>query len=478
MTNNTKIIHVSFEKWASEKVESISLLPATGSNRKYYRIIGASKSAIAVYNDDYKENRAFISFSRHFLKQNLRVPTIYYEDLENNIYLQQDLGDQTLFSSLSGEGNDGAFTSDVKRYYLETIQQLPQFQIRAAKGLDFAVCYPRASFDKQSMFWDLNYFKYYFLKLAKIPFDEQLLEDDFKTLVEFLLSAPRDYFLYRDFQSRNIMINKDQVYFIDYQGGRKGALQYDIASLLYDAKANLDDEYRKELLHRYIEEVLKIIPIDKNEFLQYYQGYVFIRIMQALGAYGFRGFYERKAHFLQSVPYALKNIERLLKAYNLPVKIPTLTGIWREIAENSPLRHLNEQQQKLTVRINSFSFKNSIPVDDKGHGGGFIFDCRSLPNPGRQEKYKHQNGYDQPVINFFQKEKAVSRFLKHIYGLITPVVENYQQRNFTNLQISFGCTGGQHRSVYCANRLTEYLKSRFDIAIKLNHIEQNISENL
>jgi hypothetical protein len=321
------------------------------------------------------------------------------------------------------------------------------------------------------MMWDLNYFKYYFLKLAKIPFDEQKLEDDFQNFTDFLLSTNRDYFLYRDFQSRNVMLVGDFPYFIDYQGGRKGALQYDIASLLFDAKADIPQDVRNYLLEKYIESLKKYIPIDRSTFISFYNGYVLIRIMQALGAYGFRGFYERKEHFLKSVPYAIKNLEHLLNTTDLPLPLPALTDAWSKLVQSSFLRQLGDVKLPLKVRIQSFSYKRGIPWDEKGHGGGFVMDCRSLPNPGKLHEYVHQNGSDANVIAYLENKKEVKSFLKYTYQIVDQVVKNYQQRNFTDLLVAFGCTGGQHRSVYCANQLSEHLKSKFDIDVEVRHLE-------
>jgi aminoglycoside/choline kinase family phosphotransferase len=463
-----------YKQWAGEESNSFHLLPESGSYRIYYRLKSVNKSAIAVFNEDRKENVAFLSFSLHFRKEGLNVPEIYAQDLNQNIYLQQDLGNETLFSYLTKLRDSSDFPAEVKRLYVKVIKSLPAFQIKAAGNLDYSVCYPRASFDKQSMMWDLNYFKYYFLKLAKIPFDEQNLEDDFLTFVHFLLESPRDFFLYRDFQSRNIMVQNDDVFFIDYQGGRKGALQYDLASLLYDAKADMPNNVREELLFIYLEEIQKYISIDKKKFLQYYYGYVFIRIMQALGAYGFRGYYEHKEHFLKSVPFAIQNLEYLLHTVDLPIKIPALTDAWSRLVRSSSLRTLTKKQLRLTVRINSFSYKRGIPIDDKGHGGGFVFDCRSLPNPGRYEKYQTLTGYDKAVIDFFKKQKKLKEFLSHVSALISSAIKNYQDRNFTDLFIAFGCTGGQHRSVYCANQLADYIRKTFKVDIDIYHREQEM----
>ncbi|MFQ5769269.1 MAG: phosphotransferase, partial [bacterium] len=320
---------------------------------------------------------------------------------------------------------------------------------------------PRHSFDRQSMMWDLNYFKYYFLKLANISFNEQELEDSFEHFTEFLLQTEHHYFLYRDFQSRNIMIRDDDPYFIDYQGGRRGALQYDIASLLFDAKANLPFDVRDRLLHVYLDAASKFVPINRKEFLRYYHGYVLVRIMQAMGAYGFRGFYERKTHFLQSVPYAIRNLEHILRTAELPEKLSVLIDILHRLVQSTRLRELGNVQLPLTIQIQSFSYKEGLPKDETGHGGGFIFDCRTLPNPGRLEKYAKQTGNDSEVIAFLENEEEVHSFLTRVRDLISQVVENYQRRNFSHLSVAFGCTGGQHRSVYCVNVLEKYLRDKY-----------------
>lgn len=460
-----------FEQWCGKQSSKIEPLPAHGSDRQYYRIFGTGKTAIGAHNQDKAENKAFLTFSKHFYGSGLNVPQIYAEDLENDVYLEQDLGDITLFSYLSDSKKDNVFSNDIVKIYEKVIEQLPRFQIEAAKNLDYSVCYPRNSFDKQSMMWDLNYFKYYFLKLSKIPFDEQKLEDDFQVFTDFLLKAENNFFLYRDFQSRNVMLLEGTPYFIDYQGGRKGALQYDVASLLYDAKADIPKDIREYLLNKYIEVASRYIKIDRSTFLEFYYGFVYVRIMQALGAYGFRGFYERKTHFLKSVPYAIRNLEHLLHTTKLPVEIPALRDAWSRLIRSTRLRQLGDVALKLTVRIQSFSYRRGIPWDERGHGGGYVFDCRSLPNPGRLAEYEDLTGNDQKTIDFLQSKEEVKQFLKSVYQLVDQSVVNYQKRNFTDLMIAFGCTGGQHRSVYCSNQLRNYLKEKYSIDVELRHRE-------
>ncbi len=464
-----------FENWSNDKVIETQPLPESGSYRQYIRLIGEKQTAIGVYNADIKENKAFLSFSRHFFSKGLAVPEIYMVNENYDMYLQEDLGKVSLFDYVMhlrlGEG----FATDLIATYKKVIQQLIQFQIKGGNGLDYSVCYPRDSFDKQSMIWDLHYFKYYFLKLAKIPFDEQLLEDDFQRFSDYLLETPRDFFLYRDFQSRNIMLKNGEPYFIDYQGGRKGALQYDLASLLFDAKADIPETIRQELLDFYIEEAKKVMPIETSKFKQFYQGYVLIRMMQAMGAFGFRGFYERKEHFLQSIPYALKNLREVLAKINLPIELPELLSALNKVVNSEFLQQVGKETEvKLLVEINSFSYRRGIPLDKSTNGGGFVFDCRAIHNPGRYRDYVNKTGKDAEVVEFFNTKTDMSKFMQSVYQLVDMSVEKYIQRKFTNLQVNFGCTGGRHRSVFAAENLTKHLREKFDINIELRHIEREI----
>ena len=461
-----------FERRFGEPVERVVPLKGDASARKLFRLTAASRTAIGVVSPDARENRAFLEFSRHFRVCGLPVPEIYAEELDRGIYLEEDLGDTTLFQFLTANRTEGGLSSVTLDLYRQVVELLPRFQIEGGRTLSYDVCYPRSGFDKQSMLWDLNYFKYYFLRLAKIPFSEQALEDDFERLAEFLLTADRRFFLYRDFQSRNIMLRDGAPFFIDYQGGRRGALQYDVASLLFDAKADLPFEVRDELLERYLEAASKLAPIDRGVFLLHYPGYVHIRIMQAMGAYGLRGFYERKQHFLASIPYAIRNLEHLLRTAELPLDLPELTQVWRRLVASSGLRQFGTASLKLTVRIESFSYKDGVPTDERGHGGGYVFDCRALPNPGREARYATLTGRDDPVIAFLEKEPTVREFLGHVFGLIDQTVENYQARNFTDLSVAFGCTGGQHRSVYCAEQLAQHLRERFQVNVEVRHAAQ------
>jgi aminoglycoside/choline kinase family phosphotransferase len=448
---------------------AVTPLKSDGSGRRYWRLAGAGRAVIGVHGPDADENRAFLEFSRHFRAAGLPVPEIYAEDPAQGLYLQEDLGDGTLFSFLTEHRVPNEFPSSAIALYEKVVQVLPRFQIEAGRTLNYDVCYPRGSFDQRSILWDLNYFKYYFLRLAGIPFHEQELEDDFQRFTAFLLEAGQEYFLYRDFQSRNIMIRDDKPWFIDYQGGRRGPLQYDIASLLYDAKADVPPEVRDRLLDTYLNAATALAPISREQFMHYYPAYVLVRIMQALGAYGLRGFYERKTHFLQSIPFAIRNLEHLLATTRIPVEVPALLGVFRALVSSSRLRHFEQVGPQLTVRVQSFSYKGGLPTDEGGHGGGFVFDCRALPNPGRYEQYAALTGNDREVVEFLQAEAPVREFLRHAFALVDQSVENYRSRNFTNLVVAFGCTGGRHRSVYCAERLAEHLRLNHPVRVELAH---------
>ena len=466
-----------FQQYKGKQPGKIVKLPQSGSYRQYYRIFDGGATCIGAYNEDKAENIAFVSFTKHFVAKGLNVPKLLAEDLENSVYLLEDLGDITLLEHIQHQNYPFETKPEVLQAYKNVLEQLPRFQVIGSEGLDYSLCYPRHAFDRQSMMWDLNYFKYYFLKLAKVPFNEQALENDFNTLVDFLLSADCDYFLYRDFQSRNVMMVDKTPYFIDYQGGRKGALHYDIASILFEAKTSLQPDVREELLEHYITSLNKYLVISKNDFLRHFYGYVYIRLMQAMGAYGFRGLYEKKELFLQSIPHALNHLEWLLGHVELPVQLPELTKVWEYLVESDYIRQLAKNHLLLNISINSFSYRRGIPADDSANGGGFVFDCRSVHNPGRYEEYKTLTGKDAAVQKFFKQESEMDDYLKDVFSLVDRSIEKYLERGFTSLMVNFGCTGGQHRSVYAAEKLYAHLKEKYnnrDIALKLRHREQEI----
>ncbi len=442
-----------------------------GSGRNIIRMASENVSAIGILHEVREENVAFIEFSRHFRRHGLPVPEIYGENLSRGAYLEEDLGDTTLFEFLSDHRVGEDIAPAAVEAYRRVVAVLPRFQIEAGRDLNYHVCYPRASFDRQSIAWDLNYFKYYFLRLAGIPFNEQALEDDFTRLTKFLLSADRHYFLYRNFQSRNVLWRDGHPWFVDYQGGRRGALQYDIASLLYDGKADLPPELRQQLLDHYLDALGGFIKLEREVFMRHYYAYVYVRIMQALGAYGFRGFYERKAHFLQSVPYALKSLRWLAHNAQLPIPLPALHAAFQSMLGAEQLQGLAAGGDHLTVRVFSFSFHHSPPADGSGNGGGFVFDARSLPNPGREERFKPLTGKDAPVADYLREQESVRQFLASVTSLVDSSVSNYQRRGFRSLMVSFGCTGGQHRSVYLAEQLANRLRGRTGVEVGVQHLE-------
>ena len=467
------VLKTLFEQHFHFPVEHVRPLQGQlgGSGRKIIRVTSGQISAIGVLYDVREENVAFLEFSKHFRRHGLPVPEIYGEDLNQGAYLEEDLGDTSLFEFLSQNRSGDSIAPGVVEAYRKVVAVLPRFQVEAGRDINYKVCYPRASFDRQSIAWDLNYFKYYFLRLAGISFNEQALEDDFSRLTKFLLTASHDYFLYRDFQSRNIMLRESEPFFLDYQGGRKGALQYDIASLLYDAKADLPPDLRQKLLDHYLDQLSGCLKLDRDVFMQHYYAYVYVRIMQALGAYGFRGFYERKAHFLQSVPYALKNLRWLLHNITLPIALPTLMDAFNSMLGAEKLQNLAADADNLTVRIFSFSFHCGWPKDETGNGGGFVFDGRSLPNPGREERFKALTGRDAPVIDYLNQQESVHQFLASVFSLVDASVAEYQRRGFKHLMVSFGCTGGQHRSVYLAEQLAKRLRNNGRLDVVLRHRE-------
>ncbi len=441
-----------------------------GSGRRIIRLSGENASAIGILHDVREENAAFLEFSRHFRRHGLPVPKIFEEDLDRGAYLEEDLGDTTLFQFLSDHRDGENIDPEAVKAYRKVVAVLPRFQVAAGRDLNYKLCYPRGSFDRQSIAWDLNYFKYYFLRLAGIPFNEQALEDDFGRLTKFLLSANRDYFLYRDFQSRNIMLRGGEPCFLDYQGGRKGALHYDIASLLYDAKADLPPELRQQLLGDYLETLGGFVDLTRDAFMQHYYAYVYIRIMQALGAYGFRGFYERKPHFLQSVPYAMKNLRWLLHNTELPFAAPALMKAFQSMLGSEQLQAVASGSGNLVIRIFSFSYHIGLPKDDTGHGGGFVFDARSIPNPGREERFRALTGKDRAVEEYLEQQESAHKFLANAAALVDASVSDYQRRGFKSLMVSFGCTGGRHRSVYLAEQLAKLLRARNGLDVVVRHL--------
>ncbi|HMH23058.1 MAG TPA: RNase adapter RapZ [Puia sp.] len=470
----TEEIRQLFHSYDPSPVTRMEKIPQSGSNRVYFRLETAGRSCIATYNDNIRENRTFIHFSRHFRNSGCPVPGIFAINESNTIYLQEDFGDRSLLGELESQGHDDY----VYGLFQKSLKELAHLQIAGDHQLDYSWCLTSREFGKQAILSDLLYFKYYFLDTLQIPYDKEKLIDDFEALSNYLTHVDHKYFMFRDFQSRNIMIREDGVHFIDFQGGMKGALQYDVASLLWQAKAELPDQWKDDLLDYYmncVEEILKK-KIDKGRFTSQYNGYVMIRLLQVLGAYGFRGLFERKAHFLTSIPLALRNLKSFLNHKHVGIVLPEFERLLGLIIEEEVIHRFEplraDETTPLIVRINSFSYKQGIPEDDSGHGGGFVFDCRGILNPGRIDEFKHLTGRDKTVKDYLEQQTRMPDFLNSVYNIVDISVEDFIKRGFKDLSVGFGCTGGQHRSVYAADALTRHLRNKFNVKIDLHHVEQ------
>ena len=463
----------TFQQFSQEPITAIDKLPQAGSERHYYRIHTNGKSFIATYGTNIKENESFIYFSGHFNEKKLSTPRIYFINDTNDLYIQEDFGDISLLNKLENEG----YTPEIYELYKQSLGQLALLQVKGHEELDYNKCLTNTSFGKQAIMADLLYYKYYFLDALRKPYDKQKLIDDFEALSNYLSHTEYKYFMFRDFQSRNIMVTNDnQVHFIDYQGGMQGAPQYDVASLLWQAKANLPDEWKQSLLEDYMHSFEKVIEqsIDRDAFQSQYNGYVLIRLLQVLGAYGFRGLFERKAHFLTSIPLALENLKWFINNQNIGISLPEFKKVLEicisdeVIAAFTPTQATSETA--LIVTVNSFSYlKNGYPKDETKNGGGFVFDMRGILNPGRFDEYKNLSGLDKPVKDFLEQQTKMPEFLNSVYSIIDINVEDYIKRDFESLMISFGCTGGQHRSVYAAEAIARHLRNKFKVKINLEH---------
>ena len=461
-----------YQTYTGVAAETITELPSSGSNRRYFRLTG-TQNLIGVYGTSIEENNAFLYMAAHFRKKGLPVPEVYCVSADKTCYLQEDLGDTLLFNAIEKGRTTSVFSEEEKELLRKTIRLLPAIQFAGADGFDFSHCYPQPEFNQRSILWDLNYFKYCFLKATGMDFQEDRLEDDFQKMADVLLRSSSATFMYRDFQSRNVMIKDGEPWLIDFQGGRKGPVYYDVASFLWQAKANYPDSLRQELLKEYIDALRKYQPVDEAYFYAQLRHFVLFRTMQVLGAYGFRGYFEKKPHFIQSVPFAIENLRQLLQE-PYP-EYPYLCRILRELTD---LKQFTDdlQKRRLVVKVTSFAYKKGIPEDSTGNGGGFVFDCRAVNNPGKYERYKPFTGLDEPVIRFLEDDGEIAVFLEHAYALVDASVKRYMERGFTNLSVCFGCTGGQHRSVYSAQHLAEHLHKKFGVQVNLIHREQNIEQ--
>ena len=464
MTDHIENLKSLLRKNKYPLTNDIRELPSSGSNRIYYRLSFEDGTGIlAAHNPDVSENIAWYSFSVHFKNKGFRVPEIYARDESYQYFLLQDLGDTNLFNLLA-EGID----TKIKSIYKQVIRDLVQFQVEGIDGLDLDVAFPVAEFDRKSVTWDLNYFKYYFIKPHELTFNESKLEDDFQRFADKLLESESKYFMYRDFQSRNIMLSEGQPWYIDFQGGRKGPLQYDLVSLLFQAKANLPQHLKKQLYDYYLSELENVLPGSSAKFTEHYNYFAYFRLMQVLGAYGFRGLIQRKGHFLTSIPFAINNLKQLVKDSNLKKDFPELGQIFEQIIGLEQYELLPKKDKKLTVTINSFSYiKRGYPIDNTENGGGFAFDCRALPNPGRIVELRNFTGLEKPVIDYLKARPEVEQFLEHACKLVNQSIENYLERGFSNLQINFGCTGGKHRSVYSTEWLYKKLQNKYADRLEL-----------
>mgnify|MGYP005913084691 FL=1 len=461
-----------YQSYTGVPAENITELPSSGSNRRYFRLTGI-QVLIGVYGASIDENEAFLYMAEHFRKCGLPVPEVRVVSEDKAYYLQEDLGDTLLFHAIEKGRATSVFSEDEKELLRKTIRLLPAIQFAGADGFDFSRCYPQPEFNQRSILWDLNYFKYCFLKATGMEFQEDRLEDDFQKMADVLMRSSSATFMYRDFQSRNVMIKEGEPWLIDFQGGRKGPVYYDVASFLWQAKANYPESLRKELLKEYLDSLCKYQPVDEKYFYAQLRHFVLFRTMQVLGAYGFRGYFEKKPHFIQSVPFAIENLRQLLQE-PYP-EYPYLCHVLKELTE---LKQFTDdlQKRRLVVKVTSFAYKKGIPEDSSGNGGGFVFDCRAVNNPGKYDRYKPFTGLDEPVIRFLEDDGEITTFLEHVYGLVDASVKRYMERGFTNLSICFGCTGGQHRSVYSAQHLAEHLNQKFGVQVNLMHREQNIEQ--
>jgi len=463
-----------FSSFSNDEIQSVDKIPQSGSNRIYFRIRTKKGSFIATQNSNIPENRTFIYFSRHFLGGSNPVPEIFAVNQTYTIYIQEDFGDQSLLAKLEEHG----YTDYVYGLFKQSLEALAKLQVSGDRDLDYGICITSRDFGKQAILSDLLYFKYYFLDTLQIPYDKERLIDDFEALSAYLTHVDHKYFMFRDFQSRNIMIKDEKVHFIDFQGGMKGALQYDVASLLWQAKAALSEEWKDGLLDYYMQcaEGMLGKTIDRVRFVSQYNGYVLIRLLQVLGAYGFRGLFERKAHFLISIPLGLRNLKSFLLFKKVGIQLPEFERLLNLIIEDEIIGRFEPVRANadtpLVVHVNSFSYPRGIPADPYGNGGGFVFDCRGILNPGRLAEFKTQTGKDKAVRDFLEQQTQMPEFLNSIYNLVDISMEEYIRRGFGHLMISFGCTGGQHRSVYAAEALARHLRNKFNAKIDLHHIEQ------
>jgi UPF0042 nucleotide-binding protein len=469
-------VSVLYKSWRSKEPEQVDVLPQSGSDRRYFRMYDEEgKTVIATYGLNIPENEAFIYFSDHFKKKGLHVPEIYAVNYDKNIYLQEDFGDVSLLNILEKKG----YTPEVYSLFKKSLHELARLQVLGDEGMNYKKCLTNEEFGKQAIMADLLYFKYYFLDALQKPYDKQKLIDDFEALSTYLSHTEYKYFMFRDFQSRNIFITEDKtVHFIDFQGGMRGAPQYDVASAIWQARANLPDDWKDSLLEDYMDSFESIVQneINREVFRSQYNGYVLIRLLQVLGAYGFRGLFERKAQFLTSIPMALNNLRWFIENNSMGIVVPEFNRVLDLCINDEVIKRFTpvqaNEQTPLVVKICSFSYRKGIPPDESGNGGGFVFDCRGIDNPGRHDEYKEVHGRDRPVMEYLERQTRMQDFLNSVFDIVDISVEEYIKRGFTSLSVNFGCTGGQHRSVYAADALSRHLRNKYKVNIELCHLVQ------
>ncbi len=464
-----------YENWSGNPPTAVDVLPQSGSDRRYFRLYGPKgNTVIATVGANVPENETFIYFSEHFQQKGLPVPQPLAVNEDKTIYLQEDLGDVSLLNVLEQKG----YVEETYHMFRESLHQLARLQVMGDDDLDYDRCLTNKEFGRQAIMADLLYFKYYFLDALRKPYDKQKLIDDFEALSSYLTFTEFKFFMFRDFQSRNIMVRDGQVHFIDYQGGMKGAPQYDVASMIWQARANLPDEWKEHLLKDYMNSFESIIgkPLDRAVFESQYHGFVLIRLLQVLGAYGFRGLFERKTQFLTSIPLALTNLRWFIENNSIGIAVPEFRRVLEICVEEEIIQRFTpvqaDESTPLVVRICSFSYRKGIPLDNSGNGGGFVFDMRGIDNPGRHEQYKTIHGRDKPVMEYLERQTRMQDFLNSVFDMVDISVEEYIKRGFTSLAVNFGCTGGQHRSVYAADALAKHLNNKYKVKVELCHVEQ------
>ena len=468
-------LHSLFAAHTGSAPEQVTQLPSSGSNRRYFRMASASASLIGAIGTNAEENRVFIRQALHFKEKGLPVPTVYAWTDDYGCYLQEDLGEETLFDAVATGRESGLYSPEETALLCRAIAELPRFQFLGAEGLDWEKDCLYPCLDARTVDFDLNYFKYCFLKATGVEFNESALQDDFERLKADLLSESGDTFLHRDFQARNVIIRDGAPYFIDFQGGRRGPVYYDVASFVWQARSRFPEQLKQRLVESYLQALKDFREVDEAHFLGRLRLFVLFRTLQVLGAYGFRGFFEKKPHFIASVPYALDNLRTLLQQ---PLGAYPHLGEILEQLVNLPQLNEMPDDKRLEVHIFSFAFKKGIPADTSGNGGGYVFDCRGINNPGKYERYRQVTGTHPDVIRFLEDDGEVNVFLESVYRLVDAHVKRYMERKFTHLQVCFGCTGGQHRSVYCAEHLAQYLAHHYPVKIRITHREQNIEKRL